>query len=217
MGAAHAFCHDRGRSAVTVRSANSRTWSEANARWNPVPFNRQSVQIASVAAIKAGQFARSRPPNSTGQVECNHKSLCSRELRNESHIGTAGACSIRRPMKQVLTLPESAELELLKHMLEAVGIRCALRNEQLSQALPAIPFKVELWVAKDDDLPRAQELCQDWLHPSPSAIDTWVCAQCGQRLRRQFDSCWKCGAERQMTNTFNSEGEHDENVSRFVD
>ena len=120
-------------------------------------------------------------------------------------------------MRQLLTLPESAELELLKNLLEKAGIRCALRNEQLSQALPATPFNVELWVANEDDFPRAQELCQSWLHPPPGVTGTWVCAQCGQGLGRQFDSCWKCGAERQTTNTFHNEGEADENVSRFVD
>lgn len=120
-------------------------------------------------------------------------------------------------MKQVCAFPETAELELLKNMLEEAGIRCAFRNEQLSQALPATPFNVELWVANDDDFARAREFCQGWLHPPPGGTDTWVCAQCGQRLRRQFDSCWKCGAERQTTSTFNGEGEDDENASRFVD
>jgi hypothetical protein len=102
-------------------------------------------------------------------------------------------------MRQVFLLPESAELELLKNMLEETGIPCALRNERLSQTLPATPFNVELWVANDDDFPRAQELCEDWLHPPPGVTGTWVCAQCGQRLRSQFDSCWKCGVERQVT------------------
>ena len=109
-------------------------------------------------------------------------------------------------MKQVFVLPETAELQLLKSQLEQSGIRCELRNEQLSQALPATPFNVELWVANDDDLPRAQELCQAWLHPPPGATGTWVCAQCGQRLGSQFDSCWKCGAARQMTTKSKSEG-----------
>jgi hypothetical protein len=120
-------------------------------------------------------------------------------------------------MKQVFTLPESAELELLKNMLEEAGIQCALRNEQLSQALPATPFNVELWVANDNDFPRAQELCQAWLHPPPGATGTWACAQCGQRLRSQFDSCWKCGAKRPATTKINNEAEKDENTIRSVD
>ena len=108
-------------------------------------------------------------------------------------------------------------MELLKNMLEEAGIKSALRNEQLSEALPATRFNVELWVANDDDFPRADQLCQAWLHPPPGATGTWVCAQCGRRLRREFDSCWKCGTKGQTTTRFNNEGENDENVSRFVD
>jgi hypothetical protein len=50
-------------------------------------------------------------------------------------------------------------------MLDEAGIRCALRNEQLSQALPAAPFNVELWVENDEDFQKAQDLCEAWLHP----------------------------------------------------
>lgn len=106
-------------------------------------------------------------------------------------------------MKEVLSLPESAELELLKNMLEEAGIPCALRNEQLSSALPATPFNVELWIVNDDDLPKAQELCQAWLHPPTGDAGNWVCANCGQRLSEQFDSCWKCGAKRETTGKLN--------------
>ena len=102
-------------------------------------------------------------------------------------------------MKQVFTLSDGAELELLKNLLEEAGIPCALRNEQLSQALPATPFDVELWVANDDDFPRAQGALPSLAPPSPGATATWACAQCGQRLRSQFDSCWNCGAKRATT------------------
>lgn len=56
-------------------------------------------------------------------------------------------------MKQVLALSESAELELLKNVLEEGGIHCVLKNEELAQALPITPFNIELWVLNDDDLP----------------------------------------------------------------
>jgi hypothetical protein len=102
-----------------------------------------------------------------------------------------------RFMKPVSTSRNSAELELLKNMLEEAGIRCALRNEQLSQALPAAPFNVELWVDDDKDFQKAQDLCEAWFHPPPGATGTWACAKCGQRLGGQFDSCWKCGAKRE--------------------
>ena len=106
---------------------------------------------------------------------------------------------------------------LLKNMLNEAGIRCALRNEQLSQAFPAAPFNVELWVENDEDFQKAQVFCEAWLQPSPGAIGSWTCAKCGQRLRGQFDSCWKCGTNRETTSKLNEEGEDDENISRFVD
>jgi hypothetical protein len=120
-------------------------------------------------------------------------------------------------MKQVLSIAQSAELELLKNVLEEAGIRCSLRNEQLSQTLPATPFDVELWVANDGDYGRAQELCQAWLHNPPAATATWACGRCEQRLSGQFDSCWRCGAKRETATRATNQGEPDENTSRFVD
>ena len=120
-------------------------------------------------------------------------------------------------MKQVFALTESAELELLKNMLEEAGIQCELRNDQISRALPITPFKIELWVANDDDFPRAQALCQAWLHPPAGAMGTWACPHCGQHLRGQFDSCWKCGAKRETAAQLNNEGDNNGNLSRSVD
>ena len=62
---------------------------------------------------------------------------------------------------------DSTELGLLKNMLEQAGIRCGLRNEQLSQGLPTTPFNVELWVESDNDFQRARDLCECeyWFHP----------------------------------------------------
>ncbi|HWH68611.1 MAG TPA: DUF2007 domain-containing protein [Candidatus Sulfotelmatobacter sp.] len=120
-------------------------------------------------------------------------------------------------MKQVVTSTESAELELLKNMLQEAGVRCALRNEQLSQTFPAVAFNVELWVENDEDFERAQELCETWFHPPAGASSTWTCLQCGQRLTGQFDSCWQCGTKRETSAQCNQEGEADENSSRFVD
>jgi hypothetical protein len=120
-------------------------------------------------------------------------------------------------MKQVFTLTESPELDLLKNMLEEAGIRCALRNEQLSQALPAMPFDVELWVENDEDFQKAKDFCEAWFHPAPGATGSWTCAKCGQHLRGQFDSCWNCGTKREATFNLNNEKEKDENTGRFVD
>ncbi len=99
-------------------------------------------------------------------------------------------------MKPVLTLAESAELELLKNVLEEGGIHCVLKNADVVQALPVEPCHEELWVLKDEDLPRAQELCHDWFAPALDDFDQWFCPQCQEPLGHQFDSCWRCGIRR---------------------
>jgi hypothetical protein len=101
-------------------------------------------------------------------------------------------------MKQVLTLSESAELELLKTVLEEGGIQCVLKNQEASKALTITPFKTELWVLNDKDFPSAQELCNDWFAPASDDINSWDCPHCGQMLGSQFDSCWKCGTKREI-------------------
>jgi predicted RNA-binding Zn-ribbon protein involved in translation (DUF1610 family) len=109
-------------------------------------------------------------------------------------------------MKKVLTLSESAELELLKNVLESGGIRCVLKNVQLAQAMPLTPFNTELWVLNDDDLPQAQSLCHDWFNPKPEARGIWDCPQCGQQLGGRFDACWQCGTQRDIANKLTKEG-----------
>ena len=109
-------------------------------------------------------------------------------------------------MKQVLTLSESAELELLKNVLENDGIHCVLKNQELAQAMPISPFNPELWVLNDDDLPQAQKLCHDWFHPEPDDLDVWDCQKCGQRLGSRFDTCWECGTKRGTATKFTQKG-----------
>lgn len=109
-------------------------------------------------------------------------------------------------MKKVLTLSESAELELLRNVLEAGGIRCVLKNVQLAQAMPLTPFNTELWVLNDDDFPKAQALCHDWFNPKPETRGIWDRPQCGQQLGGRFDTCWKCGTKRDIANKLTQEG-----------
>jgi len=100
-------------------------------------------------------------------------------------------------MKRVLSLSQSAELELLRNVLEEGGIHCVLKNARVVPAMPAAPFKAEeLWVLNDGDLPPAQALCHDWFNPDSDDWEAWDCPLCGQRLGSRFETCWKCGAKR---------------------
>jgi hypothetical protein len=100
-------------------------------------------------------------------------------------------------MKRVFTSPDSAELGLLKNMLEKAGIRCVQVNEQMAQLIPSAPFHAELWVENEVDYPAALAIVEEWQHPTHAAGDAWTCSRCGEKLGSQFSKCWKCGTKRE--------------------
>ena len=64
-------------------------------------------------------------------------------------------------MKRLITHESLAHIGHLKNLLEHSGIVCVIRNDQLSGGLGEIPFLEclpELWVVRDQDLPRAEAL-----------------------------------------------------------
>lgn len=99
-------------------------------------------------------------------------------------------------MKRIAASANSAELGLLKSRLEAEGIPCHIRNEQVSQVIPTTAFAAELCVIQDEDYPRALELLDSWRQTSSEIQQPWVCPKCGERLEGQFAACWKCGTVR---------------------
>jgi hypothetical protein len=99
-------------------------------------------------------------------------------------------------MKRVYSSELLAEVGHFRNLLEQAGIACFIRNEQLSGAMGEIPFLEclpELWVLRDDELPRAKRLIDQQREPV-SAPD-WRCPSCGERNEGQFAACWRCGAE----------------------
>ncbi len=102
-------------------------------------------------------------------------------------------------MKRVFTSPDSAELGLLKNMLQKAGLRCVEINEQMAQVIPSAPFQAELWVENEADYPAAVALLKEWQRPTNTAGESWICSRCGETLDSQFSKCWKCGTRRDAT------------------
>jgi hypothetical protein len=100
-------------------------------------------------------------------------------------------------MKRVFTSPDSAELGLLKNMLEKAGISCVQMNEQMAQMIPSAPFQAELWVENEADYPAAVALLAEWQRPTHADGAAWTCSRCGEKLGSQFSKCWKCGTKRE--------------------
>jgi hypothetical protein len=99
-------------------------------------------------------------------------------------------------MKRVFTSADSAEVGLLKNVLQKSGIRCVENNEQMAQIIPAAPFQAELWVENEADYAAAIALLGEWQHPTNAAGAGWTCSRCGEKLESQFSKCWKCGTRR---------------------
>lgn len=99
-------------------------------------------------------------------------------------------------MKCVLRSSDSAELALLKNILQHAGIRCVELNEQMAQTIPSAPFQAELWVENDADHAPALALLADWHHATRAGGASWTCSQCGETLGSQYGRCWKCGQRR---------------------
>lgn len=98
-------------------------------------------------------------------------------------------------MKRVFS---SLNLVLVHHsrnLLEAEGIETEVRNQMLSSAMGELPpaeCQAELWVLREQDASRAEEVLR---RPAASGPD-WNCENCGESSGPQFTQCWKCGTVR---------------------
>ena len=98
-------------------------------------------------------------------------------------------------MKRIASAESLAEIGHLRNVLEQNGIRCLIRNEQLSGALGEVPFLEclpELWVLRDADLARAEDLLAELRREVPGGHN-WHCPHCHEENEAQFAACWNCG------------------------
>lgn len=98
-------------------------------------------------------------------------------------------------MKQIFSSQDSAEVGLLQSVLSEADIQSVIRNEQVELQGPS--FYPELWV-DDGDYPAALEIFNAWRRAISPVEGPWTCPKCGERQEPQFESCWKCGAPREI-------------------
>jgi hypothetical protein len=89
-------------------------------------------------------------------------------LHLEMQLGSSLNHQKQTNMKRIFSSSDSAEIGLLESTLTAAGIECELRNEALSQVIPALPFQEELWVLNDEDYAEASELIAAWKGNPPT-------------------------------------------------
>ena len=86
----------------------------------------------------------------------------------------------------------------MQSILESNGIPTYIKNYYSSGALGEIPFVEicpQLFVLEEKHADKARELLQVDLPVENQASD-WVCPECGIDIEGQFQSCWKCGMNR---------------------
>lgn len=62
-------------------------------------------------------------------------------------------------MKRVFSSPDSAQVELIRSVLETANVPCEVRNQAVSQVMVGMQFAPELWV-RDEDYEEAKRLME---------------------------------------------------------
>lgn len=102
-------------------------------------------------------------------------------------------------MKRVYSSMDLGAVHHARNVLESVGIRAVVRNELLSSAMGELPpaeCQVELWVVRDEDAARAEEVLRAMRSGAMAAGPAWQCTACGEFGEPQFTQCWRCGADK---------------------
>lgn len=102
-------------------------------------------------------------------------------------------------MRQLHSSPNTALVNHLRSILDALGIRCRVRGEFLSAAvgeLPPIECWTELWVVDDDRYDDAMDVIRNATSDDDDSVPPWICDGCGERVDAVFGECWQCGAVR---------------------
>lgn len=108
-------------------------------------------------------------------------------------------------MKCVHTTPDRTIAHLLRGALEAEGIPTIVAGEHLSALQGELPVgasaEYRVSILDDEQLPRATLLVRQWLEDRRrgGGESPWVCRGCGERHEPHFRSCWKCGAEADLS------------------
>ena len=99
-------------------------------------------------------------------------------------------------MKTIFSSLNLIDVHHLKNLLEAHGIRCRIRNEDLVRLAGGVPFTecaLQLVVDRDEDSSAAEAVIHEFLRPPRRSPESWRCRACGETIEGQFTACWKCG------------------------
>jgi hypothetical protein len=86
---------------------------------------------------------------------------------------------------------------LVADRLNQAGIRAHVFNEHAASIAGDVPPAVvqpQVWLADDDDAPRAREFLQRMEQEAMLRTTSLYCRHCGEHSPGNFELCWNCGA-----------------------
>ncbi len=96
-------------------------------------------------------------------------------------------------MLRLARAPNIAIAALWADALRQAGFSASVQRYFLGSVageLPPDQCQPEVWLAHDDEKPRAEALLHSLQNPPQRR---WVCA-CGETVEGGFEQCWQCGA-----------------------
>jgi hypothetical protein len=102
---------------------------------------------------------------------------------------------MRDGMTRLETYTSEIEAEIAKGRLENLGVSVVLEKDNCGGMRPHLDLQagVKLFVP-DDQVDKAREILAT--EPVPST-GSWVCQGCAEEIEGRFDTCWKCGRDRE--------------------
>ena len=98
-------------------------------------------------------------------------------------------------MIRVYVARQRFDAYLVADRLNQAGIRAHVFNEHMSSIVGDVPPDVaqpQVWIADDDDEPRARELLRA-MEADARRTTPLYCRKCGEQSPGNFDLCWNCG------------------------
>lgn len=103
------------------------------------------------------------------------------------------------PERQVYSAPDPVNAEIVKDYLQGHGIPAEVHGYYLWGGIGQLPPDVypTVWVRRIRDRQQARDLIRQFEAGTTARGQPWHCPRCDEQLEPQFDTCWRCGANRQ--------------------
>jgi hypothetical protein len=102
---------------------------------------------------------------------------------------------MRDGMTRLETYTSEIEAEIAKGRLENLGVSVVLEKDNCGGMRPHLDLQagVKLFVL-DDQLEKARDILAA---EQVATSGSWVCSACSEEIEGRFDTCWKCGRDRE--------------------